>query len=155
MVGACLVAPPGCVFSWAVDLKLWECLRSRNPGWCCLYCSISACVSNQCQQSCVLFSHTHTHTWREISNSLITPSVSIQTPTPNSPSAQSVFASIGLCPFHEMWFNAKMNWHTETQVSPADTRSVITDGIHAGRWVLVCRHVVCRRIAVCLCSLSL
>lgn len=48
-----------------------------------------------------------------------------------------------------MWVNAQMNCHTEVLVNPADSQSVITDGIHAGRWVLVCRHVVCRRIAVC------
>lgn len=155
MVWACLIAPLGCVFSWAVGWRLWECLCSRNPGWCCLYCSISACVPNQCQQSSTVFcfhTHAHTHTQSEISHSLIT--VSILTPTRNPPSALSLFVSIADCPFHEMWVGAQMNCHTEILVNPADILSVITDGIHAGRWVLVCRHAVCWRIAVCLCSLS-
>ncbi len=86
--------------------------------------------------------------------SLITLSVSILTPTPNSPSAPSLFASIGLCPCREMWVSAQMDCLKEILVNPSDIQSVVTDGIHAGRWVLVSRHVVCIRITVCLCSLS-
>lgn len=80
MVGAYLLTPAGCVFSWALDRKLWECLCRRNPGWCCLYCSVSASVWNQRQQKTTIVFCFRTHVRMRAGTggfrrSLITPSL--------------------------------------------------------------------------------
>lgn len=41
-----------------------------------------------------------------------------------------------------------MSCQKRDPVKPSDSHSVITDGIHARRWVLMCRHVVYGRISV-------
>lgn len=140
-----------------MSLKLWECLRSRNPGWFCLYCSISECVLNQSQQTrTVSFSHRRTHIFihKEKSAMHSSPCLSPSWPQLLSPSAPVLVCGYQSLPLFMKCGSGSNELPKRDPVKPSDTQSVITDGIHGGWWVLMCRHVVCKKIAVCLCSRS-
>lgn len=121
MVTAYLITPAGCVFSSALDWKLWECLCSRNLGWCCLYCSFSAYVWNQCQQKtrlCFVFIHRHEHTrTKEESANRSSPCLY------PDPSSWLSISFLLVCIFSSLprlwniWVSAQMNRHTEILVN--------------------------------------
>lgn len=104
MVAAYLITPAGCVFSSALDWNLWECLCSRNLGWCCLYCSFLAYVWNQI----VFCFHTNAHALKR-NQPIAHHPVSTLTPVPDSPSVFSLFASFALCPTCEI-YGSVLKW---------------------------------------------
>lgn len=113
-VAAYLITPAGCVFSSALDWKFWECLCSGNLGWCCLYCSISAYVWNQCQQKTRIVFCFHTqakkrNTAQKRNQPIAHHPVSALTPVPDSPSIFSLFASFALCPSCEI-YGSVLKW---------------------------------------------
>lgn len=138
-------------FCWAMGLKWWECLHSRNPGWCCLYCSVSGFVLTQTQRtSYVLFSQTYMYDSLPVYLS----------PRPNWPPP---ICSPSSSSFGDPWFLTLIVNRGSVLIRPAkkqallkpsDTPRATTDGIHSEWWVLVHRHVVCRRITGCLCCPS-
>lgn len=83
-----------------MSLKLWECLRSRNPGWFCLYCSISECVLNQSQQTrTVSFSHRRTHIFIHKEKSAMRSSPCL---SPSWPQLLSPLAPVLVCGYQSL-----------------------------------------------------